>query len=113
MDKLNWGSMRGILRKLAGRLVGTYRWVWGLNGKWLVRRLVVVTLEGTAVFRARWTHCKLIGRWVGRIVGRLGGRWIHMDRFYRRLIKGMLWRLVGRLVDACRWLGGLNGRWLG
>ena len=52
-----------------------------------------------------------IARW--RIVGRLGGRWIHMDRFYRRLIKGMLWRLVGRLVDACRWLGRLNGRWLG
>ena len=81
MDRLNLWSMRGILGRLAGRLVGTYRWVGGLNGKWLVRRLVVVMLEGTAVFRARWTHCKLIGSCVGRIARRLGGRWIHMDRF--------------------------------
>jgi len=73
---------------------------------WVVRKLVRIRMEVPAYLIAMLSHWEVRGRWVGKIVGRLMGRWIHMDRINGRLVRGSL-------VEMCWLFGGVNGRWLG
>ena len=55
-----------------------YKWMWGFDRwvGWVVRKLVRIRMEVPAYLIAMLSHWEVRGRWVGKIVGRLMGRWI-------------------------------------
>jgi len=80
-----------------------------LDSRWVeevVGRLVRIRMEVLAYLIAMLSHWEMQGRWVGRIVGRLAVKWIHMDGLNRRLVRGSL-------VETCWLVGGFSGSWFG
>jgi len=72
----------------------------------MVGRLVIIRMEVPANLIAMLSHWEVQSRQVGRIMGRLVKKWIHMDRLNRRLVRGSL-------VETCWLVGGFNGSWFG